>query len=936
MRPYRFWFLLAVLAMMAVASACAQTVPYSQYSAGHELTPRASHSAWHSEDGVPVPQGESVTVIITVQEDALWYPVMTYRMTENNILDNIYSLQLDGETPYTECATLSLDGLWLFNGVYEHDRYGNEVIGMPVKAYEMQTQGLMGRAALYAEGMGLYLTAGEHELTFTCKEGAFVLYDISLTVPAAALMDFAEDTVQKLTGSALISIQAESMPRRNNPNIRSASQYDTALTPYSGTTKVINYIEDMSYRYGGDCLYYDFTIAQEGWYGLALRARQAEKANFPVFRNFYIDGEIPSQSFWNAAFLYDLNFNNQIVKTEAGDTALMYLTAGTHTLCIQTSLNPVRGAIEELNRISGEMSALALELSKITGGNTDRFRDFKPEDFDFHIEDDLLRWIDELNAVYADLAALSPTPKNVGELSNIRVAVEALTKLSQKPNDLPKYLNEFASSPSSARAYVVMMVEQLNQSPLGLDSIHFFQSEGSLPKGLGFFSNIAATVQRFGASFGAQEYAAADVVDETHLQVWVARPRQYLEIMQRMADTMFTPQSGIVVDFSLMPDANKLILSNASGSAPDVAVAIASGLTYDLAVRGALADMRQFDTFKEVGQRFPAGLMIPGVCDNGMYALPETFNFTVLFYRKDILDSLNLTVPDSMEEVLEMLPILRRYGLNFNNFVANAIGYKGFSITTPYIFQSGGTLYQEGTYLSALGEEEALAGIRLLADSFVVYDMDYEIASFYQAFRDGTLPLGTGNYAMYNLLMNAAPEIADQWGIALYPGVTDADGVVQRWTSGAAESSVIFSSSDMLQESWDFLDWWMSDEVQTEFAYILQSTLGNEYLWNSANLNAFAASPWPAADKQVIAQQLMWTYEAPRTLGSYMVERELSNAINAIALDGKNLRSIMDEAIKRIDREVARKLEEFGRLEDGQLKEPLIVPTIDTVKGWLE
>ena len=67
-----------------------------------------------------------------------------------------------------------------------------------------------------------------------------------------------------------------------------------------------------------------------------------------------------------------------------------------------------------------------------------------------------------------------------------------------------------------------------------------------------------------------------------------------------------------------------------------------------------------------------------------------------------------------------------------------------------------------------------------------------------------------------------------------------------------------------------------------------------------------------------------------------MVERELSNAINAVALDGENLRSALDEAIKRIDRELERKLEEFGRLKNGVLTQPFIVPDIETVKGWLK
>ena len=140
----------------------------------------------------------------------------------------------------------------------------------------------------------------------------------------------------------------------------------------------------------------------------------------------------------------------------------------------------------------------------------------------------------------------------------------------------------------------------------------------------------------------------------------------------------------------------------------------------------------------------------------------------------------------------------------------------------------------------------------------------------------------------------------------------------------------------MQEEAWQFLTWWMSEDTQTEFAYTLQSTLGNEYLWNSANTAAFERSPWPTAHKKVLSEQMQWIYEAPRVPGSYMVERELSNAVNAVALEGQNLRAALDEAIKRINREVERKLEEFGRIKNGALTAPFTVADIETVRGWLE
>ena len=44
-----------------------------------------------------------------------------------------------------------------------------------------------------------------------------------------------------------------------------------------------------------------------------------------------------------------------------------------------------------------------------------------------------------------------------------------------------------------------------------------------------------------------------NVSDQT-VEIWVNRPRQYVELLQNMADQNFTPETGIEVKFSLMPN----------------------------------------------------------------------------------------------------------------------------------------------------------------------------------------------------------------------------------------------------------------------------------------------------------------------------------------------------------------------------------------------
>ena len=59
-------------------------------------------------------------------------------------------------------------------------------------------------------------------------------------------------------------------------------------------------------------------------------------------------------------------------------------------------------------------------------------------------------------------------------------------------------------------------------------------------------------------------------------------------------------------------------------------------------MRGALYDLTQFSDYEEVITRFADGAEIPYKYKNGVYALPDTQSFYLMFYRKDIFEKLDL------------------------------------------------------------------------------------------------------------------------------------------------------------------------------------------------------------------------------------------------------------------------------------------------------
>ena len=180
--------------------------------------------------------------------------------------------------------------------------------------------------------------------------------------------------------------------------------------------------------------------------------------------------------------------------------------------------------------------------------------------------------------------------------------------------------------------------------------------------------------------------------------------------------------------------------------------------------------MKNYEDCEEVTKRFYKGLLSPGMVENGLYALPETSNFYVLFYRKDILKELEIEVPNTMTEVKLMLPQLNRQGMDFFTHVAGYVGYKPFSATLPFIYQMGGAYYGDTALDIKLDSDKTLDAITELCELFTIYNLPYEVSSFYQHFRNGLIPIGVGDFNTYNMLLNSAPELE---GLGIYHFIPD-------------------------------------------------------------------------------------------------------------------------------------------------------------------
>ncbi len=818
---------------------------------------------------------------------------------------------------------------------FPKDRYGNDALIRQQQFAHWTNVPLRDAAFSQPYPLRLRLNAGEHHFHFTLTEGTLYLGSIYIETFTPYLSYASYRDLQSASPSSdfLLTLEAEFPSYKNDTAVRPANNRSLNVTPYDTYKLLLNTLGGESWNKSGSAVYYQFDVPADGLYAVTFRALQNTRSNFTVFRRITVNGEVPFEELNAFPFPYSAEW---IDVPLGGETPyLLFLHQGVNTLGIEATASPYLPAIETIQRALQDINTLALQIRKLTGNQRDPYKEWVLSDYIPDIENRLHTIAQNLMDDKETLIAITQSRASP-EVLTYQMAIDNLLFLAADPNKLPIYMTRFSEGSGSAAQLLASLLLQLQSQPLALDKIYIHSPHTIIETPAPSFTrSLAEGIKRFLHSFQPDPYQSIGA-SQGELEVWVNRPRQYVDLLQVMADESFTPQSGIRVKFSIMPDESKLILANAAGIQPDVALGVSTDKPYELAIRNALYDLRSFEDFDSFIRIYSPGALLSYIINDSVYAVPETQDFWVTYYRKDILDALGIPVPHTWNEVIEILPELQRYGMNYNTPLSSGAGLKGYLLTAPYVFNYGAKLYSDDGFATGLQSEQAIAAIKFMAESFTVYGMPLTTSSFYESFRSGSLPIGVSNFETYIKLMTAAPEIDGLWAIDLYPATVLPDGTQNRYATGSAQAVIMFKNTEQPLQAWQFIKWWMSTETQVEFQERLILNYGREYLWNSANLEAFSRLDIPQQHRAIILEQWQWLQEPVKLPGSYMQERELSNVWNRIVFDGVNPRVALDRSIILINREITRKMEEFGYLRNGQRVKEFKIPTIDTVREWME
>jgi len=896
------------------------------------LKPAADSEGYSSGVFVWKEDTPAVEVPVTVPEDGLYEIHLDYRPLDDRVVPIERGLMVNGEYPFFQAKQFRLPKLWK-NQTYPfaQDSLGNDILPDQEWVPRWQALGVSNESA--SSPLLFALRKGSNALTLTYVGEPVLLGRVTVAAgkPLPAYSDYRAALGADRPGEeGMTVLEAEGIAEKNEPYLRAQSDGDPSVMPYTSTRSLLNAFGGDSWKLGGQSASWTLEVPADGDYSIALKYRQAKvksdaDTDIPVYRMLAIDGLTPFAEMKEIAFPYTASWSNRVLADAAGNPYRFRLSAGTHLLTLTANAAPYQAAILTLQGVIEEVNDLLIQVKMATGGVQDVNRDWDLTEQLPDLSERLSRYAGELEKQERALVERIGRPSEPSK--SLKLAVQILRRLAAEPNALPYRLSQLNGSSNSVMQQLGKTLAKLPNQPLLLDRIYVY-GEGEPPAAkAGLGSRLKAGLSVFFHSF-TRDYNTIHDNGGDSLKVWVNRPRQYVTTLQQMANEDFTRKTGISVTFSLMPDETKLILANAAGTAPDAALSVNTSTPFNLAVRSTLLNLQTFPDYSQTIGRFAPGAVVPYQFDGGTYGLPETQDFWVLFYRKDILQGLNIPVPDTLEDVKRILPELQRYGLNFYNPLAQTGGNKQLWLTAPYIYQHGGDLFTQDGGRTAIDSESAIEGIREMTDLFTVYNMPLNVPVFYDHLRDGSLPIGISNFTTYVQLMSAAPEISGLWTIAPLPGVADEQGTVERWAAGTAQTGIIFKSSKKQKEAWELLKWWTSAETQVKFGNRMQTVYGPTFLWNTANLDAFAQSSWPAEHVAVIRKQWEWLQDAPHVPGDYMLERQLSDAWNKIVFDGVNPRRAIEDATILTNRELAKKWEEFGYMKNGAWVRPPKLPAL--------
>lgn len=894
---------------------------YQAYLADYQASsPVASVTAVPIGDNVTAAEGKDACVDLrsgegegvyrlTVAQSGLYHLRLNYFTSSAYTRPIEISLKINGKTPFREAEEILLPKEYRNEtNDFKSDKNGNQLSPVQVATNGWKTIDLYG-GEFIGDGYRFYLEQGEQEITLTLVDGNVVFGELTAYNAKQPAAYTAPSDANKF-GKDRICLQGEFADKKSDSTMYPTYDRSSPYTqPASATGLLLNTVGgSSSWGKNHQWMEWSFIVEQAGYYTINLRVRQNEAIGISTSRRVYLDGEIPYAEMVNYPFHYSTAW--QMVTLSADEEPMLfYLDEGEHTIRIEAVPGEAETTVAVLESQLQLLNTLYRDIVMITGSTPDLSRDYYLDEQMPDLVSTMAKIAKNLRDEYTRASELS---KSLGsQLSFLETFATQLESFCETIEELPERLSYFKTNISSLSSLMVTM----KSLPLELDYLLICSPESELPEPeAGFFEMVGFELKRFLFSF-INDYDAIGNFDESnYIEVWTTFGRDQAQLIRNIIDNSFSAESDISVKLCLLPG-NSVVEPIMAGKGPDVLIGADRTLPVNLAARGLLLDLQKLDGFDEVKRRFSEQAMVPYTYGGGVYALPETQEYNMMFVRTDIFELLNITPPKTWEDVKKIAPVILQNNLEFGfpNGIQASIttGMSGAlpTILPAMLLQNGMNWYVEDLSATVFSTR---AGTAVFKDFTEIY-AKYGGTVYYDSvnrFRTGEMPLMIAPFSTYNSLYIQAPEIKGLWKMYPIPGIATADGIdISEEDMGVA--TVLLAEGETASYAWEFMKWWSDAEIQSEYALKLETLLGPSARYSTANIEAFNTLSWSKEEIAYLNTQREYIQGIPAHPAAYIVSRNLANAFLEVISDGKSpMETIANYAIT-MDNELHRKMQQL-------------------------
>ena len=894
-----------------------------------------------SGDSIYTSENSLIEFEVDVKEEGFYNLSLEYYPVKGKNSAIERSVFIDGELPYSELALVTFYRIWEYNAdsyvgsngstqyIWEKDNQGNDCKPSMKEKPEWVSEYMYDSDGYVTSPLSVYFTKGKHTVTLLSMREPMVIHSLTLSNaedrPTYAEVKSANDAAgAKETSGKLITIEGENPTRTSSQMLYPIQdQSSPSVSPSSAKMLLNNTIGGNSWRLVGQWIEWDFDVDESGYYNISLYDCQNFVRGIYVSRKITIDGEVPFKEMEAYGFKYDQSWREDVLSDNYGTPYSFYLEAGHHTIRMEVVLGDFSDIISEVEDCVKQLNSIYREVIRVTGVSPDTYRDYQIERTLPELHDELVAVRNQLDAAITSLRAL--TGKKSDKETVLLTMRDQLDDLIADGDYFVRVIGTFKINVRACGNWVTQVIDQ----PLAIDRINIYSSDVKPSyDNTSFFSKAGYECKRLFYSF-VIDYnqignVAEDGGDSPTITLWIGSGRDQANVIKSMIDESFTNEYGVNVNVQLV-DMSTLLRAELAGEGPDVAIQVAntSGIAgavlntgndtpVNYGIRNAVLDLSQFDDLDEVLTRFSDAAMTAFTFDGATYALPETITFPVMFYRKDILAELGLDIPETWDDVKVAMTVLAKNQMEFGMLPSE-------QIFAMLLYQNGGEYYTENGSRSLLDSDIAVNTFKEYCEYYTDFKLDKE-TSVEERFRTGECPIIIADYTTYNNLVVSAPDIAGLWDFVPVPGTVKEDGSVDRSTGCTGLASIIMADTEYPDACWEFLKWWTSADVQTQYGREMESLMGSAARVPTANLEAFSNMPWPIDDYEALLEAFEYVKGIPQVPGGYYSWRNVNNAFYTVTTETDTAsprEELMDKVIY-INAEINYKREELGLPLDEQ------------------